>query len=223
MITHPLFKRLYPCFLLVLLPFASLAFAEEEFKPEERYKHYSEADVSTGDKALNFGLVYTAQWISYAATQSEIIEDHGSFKNWRENIFKPHFDKDHLNYNLSKHTLVGQYYYLFYRARGYGKQSAFQWAFLSSLAFEFTIESLTERPSYQDMYQTPVLGSIVGMGAEKLSLYLHSLQTTPTTILGYLFNPMTLLPKNYSHYRIAWVPMRNQNHAGLGLQMGVAL
>lgn len=199
------------------------AAAQENSASADTYRHVPDEDISTGDKAINFGIVYAVQWAAYYATQETIIRDHGTMKNYREYMFKPHFDKDHFNYNLSKHTVTGQYYYLFYRSRGYGKQSSFYWSFISSAAFEFTIENLTERPSYQDLYQTPVFGSIVGMGAERLSLYFHSLQTFPTTLLGYLLNPTTIIPYPYSRFQLAWTPMRMNDKTGLALQMGVAL
>lgn len=199
------------------------AAAQENSASADSYRHIPDEEITAGDKAINFSIVYGVQWAAYFATQESIIRKHGTMKNYRENIFKPHFDKDHLNYNLSKHTVTGQYYYLFYRSRGYGKQSSFYWAFISSAAFEFTIENLTERPSYQDLYQTPVFGSILGMGAERLSLYLHSLQTLPTTLLGYLLNPTTIVPYPYSRYHLAWTPMRMDDKTGIALQLGVAL
>lgn len=170
------------------MPVASAEVAPEPISyPEKK-------PIPTRQKALNFGLVFVAQVGVYYIDQSAIIEDHGSFKEWWRHQTSPHFDKDSFDYNLVKHSLVGQYYYLFYRSRGYEERQAFFWTFLSSLAFEFGIEAYTEKPSFQDMYQTPVFGTIVGIGAEKLSNYFHSIETIPTTILAYIFNPMTLIP-----------------------------
>ncbi|RYZ77462.1 MAG: DUF3943 domain-containing protein [Proteobacteria bacterium] len=197
--------------------------AQEKSAAADSYVQVSREDISAGEKAANFGFIYLVQWTGYYVSQESVVRDHGSLKNMRENITKPHFDKDHFNWNLSKHTLTGQYYYLFYRSRGYGKQSAFHWSAISSLAFEFAIETATERPSYQDIYQTPVFGSILGMGTERLSLYLHSLQTVPTTLLGYLLNPFTILPAPYSAYQIAWAPMQNGKNKALALTVGVEL
>ncbi|RYZ50333.1 MAG: DUF3943 domain-containing protein [Proteobacteria bacterium] len=188
---------------------------------DENYQHVTDSDISGVEKAGNFGFVYAAQWAVYYASQSETIKEHGGMENWTENPFKPHFDKDHFNYNLFKHTAVGQYYYLFYRSRGYDKKTAFAWTTLSSLAFEFTIETMTERPSYQDIYQTPVFGSIVGMGFEQLSLYFHSLETWPSTMLGYLFNPFTVLP--FSHYKMGFYPARIDNKTAVAIRFGMDL
>lgn len=189
----------------------------------DEYTHVPASEITVQDRALNFGFVYAIQWTSYIATQESTIREHASLNNMREHITKPHFDKDHLNWNLSKHTLTGNYYYLFYRSRGYNKREAFEWSFWSSMAFEFLIETATERPSYQDMYQTPVFGSIVGMGAETLSLWLHSLQTMPTSLLGYIFNPFTTLKYPYSHYQLGWRPTFINKEHGIALTMGVSL
>jgi hypothetical protein len=39
-------------------------------------------------------------------------------------------------------------------------------AAISSALFEFTVEVYTEPASVQDLYQTPILGSILGLGLE---------------------------------------------------------
>lgn len=213
------FRLLFFMTLLVVAGPGPKCFAQSSSR--EDFHHIPREEIGSGEKAANFGALYLVQWASYYATQRETIEEHGSFKNMRENITKPHFDKDHFNYNIMKHTLTGQYYYLFYRSRGYDVETSFTWSTLSSLAFEFTIETITERPSYQDIYQTPVFGSIVGMGFERLSLYFHSLQTVPTTMLGYLFNPFTVLP--FSQYKMGYYPTRFNDKAALALSLEASL
>lgn len=146
------------------------------------------------EKTANFGIVYVTQWTFYFLTQKSEIEEHGSFENWLKHPFEVHVDKDSFDFNLFRHTFVGHYYFLFYRSRGYSLESSFVWSFLSSSAFEFTIETVTERPSMQDLHLTPVLGTVVGIGVEKLSLYLHSLDNWYSHALGYLVNPFALFP-----------------------------
>jgi Domain of unknown function (DUF3943) len=160
--------------------------------PNER--EWQKPSFTTSQKIGNFGLVAAAQVASYYITQEEIIREHGSWKNWIQNPLMPHFDKDNFDFNIVKHSFVGHYYYLFYRSRGYSERSAFFWTVGSSAFFEFGIETFTERPSFQDLYLTPVFGSILGMGMERISRYFHSFQTLPTTLIGYLLNPMTLIP-----------------------------
>lgn len=173
-------------------------------------------DISVPEKTLNFGIVYTTQWVYYLTLQREAIKDHGSFKNWHRNMLSPHFDKDSFDWNIFKHGLTGHYYYLFYRSRGYDRTEAFTWSILSSLAFEFTIETATERPSYQDIYQTPVYGTVLGLGVEKLSLYFHEKDNWWGHTLGYVLNPFTLLPQwNEDDETISLTPLIDQKTTGV--------
>ncbi|WP_413581719.1 DUF3943 domain-containing protein [Bdellovibrio sp. HCB288] len=164
----------------------------------ENYQHLPRADIEPGEKWKYFGVMYGLQWAVYLVTQWETIEDHGSFDNFFDHALHPDYDKDTYDYNIFKHAYSGQLYYQFYRSRGYDEVTAFYWTIGSSLAFEFAIEPLTEVPSLQDIYLTPVLGTIVGVGFENLSFYFHSKKTWPNRLLGYIFNPFTLLPD--SHY-----------------------
>lgn len=145
-------------------------------------------------RARHFGTVYLAQWIVYGVTQGKVIRKYGSFENLIELPFQPRFDKDHLNYNLVKHAISGNYYYLFYRSRGYDVKQAFVGAFASSLAFEFAVETLTEPPSIQDIYQTPVFGTLVGIGVERLSLVFLASESSLVRSIGYVLNPFSLFP-----------------------------
>ncbi len=172
--------------------------AENVENPDPTSLNESAAIDIPQNKLLNFGVVYAAQWGFYFVSQHETIESHGSFNNWIEHSLHPEFDKDTFDYNLFKHALSGGYYYLFYRSRGYTEQASFIWSALSSLAFEFTIETITEKPSIQDIYQTPLFGAIVGVGFENLSKHLHELDTWYGHTLGYILNPFTLLPPNFA-------------------------
>lgn len=175
---------------------------EEEVKPSykaqpqlEVLKETFSSDISDKEKLINFSAVYLAQWTYYLTIQHETIDKHGSFRNWYQYPFKPHYDKDNFDYNITKHSLTGNYYYLFYRSRGYTQEESFIWSSISSLVFEFTIETVTEQPSYQDMYQTPVFGTVLGVGSEKLSKYLLSKEAWYARTLGYILNPFVILPQ----------------------------
>ena len=143
--------------------------------------------------ALNFGVVYASQWAIYLVTQHQAIEENGSWENFFSYALRPDFDKDSFDYNIFKHALSGNYYYLFYRSRGYTEVEAFAWTFMSSLAFEFAVETYTERPSYQDIYQTPIYGTLVGMGADRIGNYFFSSDSKVVRAFGYLFNPFELI------------------------------
>ncbi len=181
----------------------------------EEYRHFEKTDFEKYEKLKNFGIMYGLQWVVYIITQRETIEEHGSFQNWITNPSHAEYDKDTYDYNIFKHSLSGELYYQFYRSRGYSEGESFLWAVASSTAFEFTIETITEPPSYQDLYQTPVLGTVVGVGFEKLSLYFHSKKTWPNRLLGYVFNPFSLLAS--SQYGYVAIPVVSQNYNGVNL------
>lgn len=154
----------------------------------------AEPKITSKEKTYNFATVYVGQWTYYLIAHKKEIDKYGSFDNWVNYPSNPHYDRDSFEYNLFRHTLAGHYYYLFYRSRNYSEQNAFIWSAISSFAFEFTIETVTERPSYQDLYQTPVYGTVLGVGVEKLSSYLHDTDTWAGHLFGYILNPFTLLP-----------------------------
>ncbi|QDK45743.1 DUF3943 domain-containing protein [Bdellovibrio sp. ZAP7] len=210
-------------FLSAALLLASPAHAQEEtpsFQKDpsglyEEYRHFEKPEFEKYEKLKNFGIMYGLQWVVYAITQAETIQEHGSFHNWITNPSYAEYDKDTYDYNIFKHSLSGELYYQFYRSRGYTETEAFLWTVASSTAFEFTIETVTEAPSYQDLYQTPVLGTVVGVGFEKLSLYFHSKKTWSNRLLGYVFNPFSLLKS--SRYGYVAVPVVSQNFHGVNL------
>ncbi len=177
--------------------------------------HIEKANISSGERALNFGILYGAQWGSYVLSQYKGIRDNGFFDNWKHNPFRPHFDFDGTNFNIFGHSYAGQLYYQYYRSRGYSEGAAFIWTFASSTAFEFTIETVTERPSFQDLYQTPVFGTIVGAGFERISFFFHSMDVWPAHIIGYIFNPFSLIPG--SHYGFVATIVPNPKAPGVAL------
>lgn len=179
------------------------------------YEPKGRDDIPFREKTLNFGAVYVAQWAFYLGSQKEIIEDHGSLRNWYVYPLGPRFDKDSFEYNIFKHALVGNYYYLFYRSRGYSEKDSFFWSFMSSLAFEFAVETVTEKPSYQDIYQTPVFGVVLGIGFEKASFYFHEWETWYGSVLGFLINPMTLIPQfAREENKVSAIPLIDKNTYG---------
>lgn len=173
---------------ILILSYSALTFAQNGSSASGKER------INSKEKTINFAAVYAAQWTYYLTVHNDEIKKYGSFENWVQNPVDPHYDRDSFEYNLIRHTMAGQYYYLFYRSRNYTEQNAFIWSFISSFAFEFTIETVTERPSYQDLYQTPVFGTVLGVGVEKLSVYLHDTDTWIGDLIGYILNPFPLLP-----------------------------
>ncbi len=121
------------------------------------------------------------------------FKEQGSWSNYRNNFAKIVFDQDQPFWNWLVHPLAGSQLFLFYRANGYRKENSLAMAFISSALFELTVEIYSEPASIQDLYQTPVLGSLIGLGIENLSLYLlNNSNNIFAHILGHAINPSTL-------------------------------
>ncbi|MBO9666170.1 MAG: DUF3943 domain-containing protein [Bdellovibrio sp.] len=85
-------------------------------------------------------------------------------KNWRENVSAgPHMDSDSWAINFIGHPYSGAAYYQVARHTGMGMMQSFGYSVLMSTFFwEFGVEAFAEQPSIQDLFFTPVFGSIFG-------------------------------------------------------------
>ena len=95
--------------------------------------------------------------------------------------------------------------------------SALAMTTVSSTLFELTVETLTEPASFQDLYQTPILGTVLGLGIETLSMSLLNSGYTAGKIIGHLINPATLLPVYEGRTLI--IPKFEQEDKGAMVQM----
>ena len=197
------------CFIIIILVLSLSVHSNTYFT--ER------SDISPEERTNTFLAIYGAQWAFYLTSQYHIIKEDGSVENWVKHTTSPRFDYDSFDFNIVKHTLSGSFYYLAYRSRGYYRREAFLWSTVSSLAFEFTIETITERPSYQDIYQTPIYGTILGIGLESASDYFHSKQNW-LRYFGYLFNPFTLF-HSPAREEVSFAPIINKDQYGLVMRM----
>ena len=181
--------------------------------------HLGRSSASQPAAWKQIGLLYAGQWAYYLTFQGENVRDNGSFHNWYTNMPSPHFDKDSYDFNLILHSGTGALYYGYYRAYGNSLGRSLALSTASVLLFEFTIESVTERPSFQDIYQTPVLGALVGMSVERLSLFCLASDWKGVRGLGYLLNPYTLVPG--SAWQVKLVPEVTSRSAGGHLVLGL--
>ena len=167
---------------------------EDEYRgrqPKYRYT-YIDRRHSTSESVKLIAAMYGVTWAIYPLTQPDVVKNEGSFKKYKRNFGQLVFDQDEPFWNWFVHPLSGSQLYLFYRANGYSRSSALGMAFISSTLFEFTVEIYTEPASVQDLYQTPILGSVMGLGLEKLSLYLLNTGNPVGKVLGHILNPSTL-------------------------------
>lgn len=85
-----------------------------------------------------------------------------SFSKYAQNFVSPVIDKDKFYVNYLLHPYWGATYYTRARERGLDKGSSFIYSTMISTLFEFGVECFYEKPSIQDLFVTPVAGSLIG-------------------------------------------------------------
>lgn len=87
------------------------------------------------------------------------------YRRWYNNIFKkgPEWDHDKFIFNYVLHPYAGAAYFMAARSCGFNYfQSLLYSACISTIGWEFGIEACMERPSIQDIFITPLVGSAFG-------------------------------------------------------------
>lgn len=153
---------------------------------------YINREHDASETLRHIGALYLVTWGVYPLTQPKVFKEKGSWKNYRNNFGNLVFDKDEPIWNWVVHPISGSQLFLYYRANGYDRINSLALAFVSSTLFEFTVEIYTEPASIQDLYQTPIIGSMLGVGLETLSMYLLNTGNAFGRVLGHAVNPATL-------------------------------
>lgn len=87
------------------------------------------------------------------------------FDRWKHYVIEkgPEWDHDKFIFNYILHPYAGAVYFMSARSCGFGFwQSMLYSSLISNIGWEFGIEAFMERPSYQDLFITPVIGSCLG-------------------------------------------------------------
>lgn len=96
-------------------------------------------------------------------------------KRWFRNVFKrgPEWDHDNPIFNYVLHPYAGAVYFMSARSCGFNfYQSLLYSACISTVGWEFGIEACMERPSIQDIFVTPLVGSAMGEMFYKLKRHI---------------------------------------------------
>jgi hypothetical protein len=151
-----------------------------------------------GDYALDTGGLYAWTWLWTYATDENLREglEDASFDKWWDNVSQPPVWDDGSSdvTNNVYHPLAGAFYYEYMRARGYPRLIAASETLLQSFLFEYTIEGIYTRPSAQDLVKTTGFGVPLGLAADEAARALLRSDSTFQHVIGYLLNPMYLLP-----------------------------
>lgn len=96
-------------------------------------------------------------------------------KRWVDHVLKegPEWDADNPIFNCVLHPYAGAAYFMAARSNGFNfYQSLLYSTLVSTVGWEFGIEAFMERPSYQDLFVTPLLGSVLGEGFYRIKRYI---------------------------------------------------
>ncbi len=117
---------------------------------------------------------------------------------WRDNVTAgPQWDNDDIYLNYVMHPYFGGIYYTASRHAGFNPYESTIYSFMMSTFFwEYGVEAFAERPSYQDLVVTPLLGSVVGemMIYQEQAILANGGEVLGSTILGnislFFLNPV---------------------------------
>jgi Domain of unknown function (DUF3943) len=112
-----------------------------------------------GYEAVAAGILYL---LPERVTHWTVEQRRTSLQHWWENVRHPQWDTDHWYVNYLGHPYFGAIAYIRARERRFGALGGFGYAAVLSGLYEYGIEALFERPSYQDLLVTPVGGLLLG-------------------------------------------------------------
>lgn len=103
------------------------------------------------------------------------LQKYSPFYRWYRHIFikGPEWDHDNFVFNYVLHPYAGAAYYMGARSQGFNAYQSLLYAtIVSTVGWEFGIEACMERPSYQDLFVTPLCGAVIGEGFYLTKRYL---------------------------------------------------
>ena len=111
------------------------------------------------------------------------------FRRWYNHVIKqgPEWDHDNPIFNYILHPYAGAAYFMACRSTGFNFwQSLLYSATVSTVGWEFGIEAFMERPSIQDLFITPCVGSVMGelFYKTKRSIVANDYELAGSKVLG---------------------------------------
>lgn len=136
------------------------------------------------------------------------LRDTPLFERWYDHVLVqgPEWDHDKFIFNYVLHPYAGAVYFMSARSLGFNFWQSFLYsAVISDVGWEFGIEAFMERPSYQDLVITPVVGSLIGEGFYRLKRYIvehdYRLFGSPVVgnIMAFLIDPVNEVVGLFDH------------------------
>ena len=119
---------------------------------------------SAGTPCYFLGYQFAAIAVLYTMPTSVTNWDRSGdhLDKWWDNVRNPTWDEDDFYINYILHPYWGATYYIRGRERGLSRWQSLGYSALLSTLYEYGAEALFEKPSYQDLIVTPLLGSLLG-------------------------------------------------------------
>jgi hypothetical protein len=110
----------------------------------------------------------------------------------------PVWDKDDWALNYIGHPIAGSYYYNALRSQNASRFHSFLFSTAQSFIWEYIIEGVAERPSAQDLFITPVVGSMLGEATHLLTMSMRRKGFNFfEKVFVLLFNPMFVINNGF--------------------------
>lgn len=131
-------------------------------------------------------------------------------KRWRDHVFRkgPEWDHDKFYFNYILHPYAGAVYFMAARSAGFNFwRSLLYCSIVSNVGWEFGIEAFMERPSYQDLIITPLVGSVIGECFYKLKRRIVAADyhlwgsSVAGNIVAFLIDPVNEVTGLFGHNR----------------------
>ena len=127
--------------------------------------------------------------------------------NWAQDAWRnlkrsfsttPVWDKDDWALNYIGHPIAGSYYYNALRSQNASRFHSFLFSTAQSFIWEYIIEGVAERPSAQDLFITPVVGSLLGETTHQLTISMRRNGFNFfEKVFVLLFNPMFVINNGF--------------------------
>jgi hypothetical protein len=128
-------------------------------KTKDRDGLWRDTGILVGAQVAAIGVLYAMpESVSGWSPQQK----RNSLRNYEKNVQNPGIDNDKFYLNYILHPYWGATYYIRARERGYEEGESFLYSTAMSTLYEFGVECFFEKPSIQDMFVTPVIGSVIG-------------------------------------------------------------
>jgi len=129
----------------------------------------SERKLAEGSLYLQFTLISTIGFItllpeSVSNWDVDALKEESLPQKWKKNVKAgPVWDEDDFFINYVGHPVSGAWYYTMARNDGIDPFGSFLYsAFVSTFVWEYGYEAFAEIPSIQDLFSTPIIGSLMG-------------------------------------------------------------